>query len=162
MLFLKSAYVVLDRILPQSINVPFFIGLIVLLVVTAVGTAMLLSISKIWGNHRGNIWLNDNNQMTLSDQDFIERISPSRGRLSHDRFLHPKDLSTFLFQYEISQRHPKKQDSENNKNGNDEQFSDSVKRPTMKNKKVDKSKKMGSKNENEAKKLKFWFNSKLS
>ena len=100
--------------------------------------------------------------MTLSDQDFIERISPSRGRLSHDRFLHPKDLSTFLFQYEISQRHPKKQDSENNKNGNDEQFSDSVKRPTMKNKKVDNSKKMGSKNENEAKKVKFWFNSKLS
>ena len=116
---------------------------------TAVGTAMLLSISKIWGNHRGNIWLDDNagNQLTLSDQDFIERISPSRG-LSHDRFLHPKDLSTFLFQYEISRRHgghhQKKQPPKNNKNGNDD-----VK--FKKNKKVDNRKKTGSKTENDAK-----------
>ena len=123
--------------------------------VTAVGTAMLLSISKIWGNHRGNIWLNDNgnNQLTLSDQDFIERISPSRG-LNHDRFLHPKDLSTFLFQYEISRRHGGHHQKKNMKNGDEEITSDAINRPIKfkKNKKVDNAeKKTGSKNENDAK-----------
>ena len=52
-----------DESLPEEyvstlkLNIP--IGLVVLLVVTAVGTAMLLSISKIWGNHQENVWVSN-------------------------------------------------------------------------------------------------------
>ena len=73
----------------NSLKLNALIGLIVLLVVTAVGTAMLLSISKIWGNHHDNIWL-DNGSITLSDQDYIEGLSPSRSHSDTDKFIHPK------------------------------------------------------------------------
>ena len=43
----------------STLKLNVLIGLVVLLVVTAVGTAMLLSISKIWGNHQDNVWISD-------------------------------------------------------------------------------------------------------
>ena len=52
-----------DESLPEeyvsTLRLNILIGLVVLLVVTAVGTAMLLSISKIWGNHQENVWMSN-------------------------------------------------------------------------------------------------------
>ena len=52
-----------DESLPEeyvsTVRLNILIGLVVLLVVTAVGTAMLLSISKIWGNHQENVWMSN-------------------------------------------------------------------------------------------------------
>ena len=88
----------------NSLKLNALIGLIVLLVVTAVGTAMLLSISKIWGNHRENVWIDDSGSFTLSNHDYIERISPRIDLERSHHFIHSKDLSTFLFQYEMNNR----------------------------------------------------------
>ena len=88
----------------NSLKLNALIGLIVLLVVTAVGTAMLLSISKIWGNHRENVWIDNSGSFTLSNHDYIERISPRIDLERSHHFIHSKDLSTFLFQYEMNNR----------------------------------------------------------
>jgi hypothetical protein len=77
------------------------IGLVLLVVVTAVGTAMLLSILKIWGNHHDN---NRWSESALKD-DYLDRLIDHSGGHDSDRFLHPKDLSTYLFQYEMARRH---------------------------------------------------------
>ena len=80
----------------STLKLNVLVGLVVLLVVTAVGTAMLLSISKIWGNHQDNQWMHD---ADAGSHNYIEALA----RGDHDRFLHPKDLSSFLFQYEVTQ-----------------------------------------------------------
>ena len=81
----------------STVRLNVLIGIVVLLVVTAVGTAMLLSISKIWGNHQDNVWLEEHGATTAAaaaaDEKGHHQLQP--------RFLHPKDLSSFLFQYEI-------------------------------------------------------------
>ena len=60
---------------------------------------MLLSISKIWNNHQDNVWL-DSEQNYQHSQNYLDSLTRD-----HDRLLHPKDLSSFLFHYEVSRRH---------------------------------------------------------
>ena len=91
----------------SSLKLNVLIGLVVLLVVTCVGTAMLLSISKIWGNHQENVWIE--NQMADPD-NYLEVFSRER-----NQYLHPKDLSSFLFQYEVARRQEEKKQKKKGK-----------------------------------------------
>lgn len=86
----------------STLKLNVLIGLVVLLVVSAVGTAMLLSISKIWGNHQDNVWMDDSGSPVNMPQNYLDAMSRD-----HDRFLHPKDLSSFLFQYEVARKRKK-------------------------------------------------------
>ena len=80
----------------STLKLNVLIGIVVLLVVSAVGTAMLLSISKIWGNHRNNVWL-ENQAMVMKGLDRYRENGDD-----NERLLHPKDLSSILFQYEMA------------------------------------------------------------
>ncbi len=82
----------------STVKLSALIGLVLLLVVSAVGTAMLLSVVKIWGNHHDNDW--DNH---LAAAEYYESAFGVGGH--NDRLMHPKDLSTYLFKYEITRRH---------------------------------------------------------
>lgn len=84
----------------STLKLNVLIGIVVLLVVSAVGTAMLLSISKIWGNHRNNVWL-ENQAMVMKGLDRY-RESNRDADDNDQRLLHPKDLSSILYQYEMA------------------------------------------------------------
>lgn len=94
----------------STLKLNVLIGLVVLLVVSAVGTAMLLSISKIWGNHQDNVWMDDSGSPVSMPQNYLDAMSRD-----HDRFLHPKDLSSFLFQYEVARKRKKLEKFKNTK-----------------------------------------------
>ena len=88
----------------STLKLNVLIGIVVLLVISAVGTAMLLSISKIWGNHRENVWL-ENQALVMKGLDRYRDHSTDED----EKLLHPKDLSSILFQYEIARtRHHRK------------------------------------------------------
>ena len=91
----------------SSLKLNALIALIILLVVSAVGTAMLLSIAKIWGNHHDNIWLPEGEGSYPKLTSDLSDHMITYGGHDSNRLLHPKDLSTFLFQYERARRHQK-------------------------------------------------------
>ena len=87
----------------STLKLNVLIAIVVLLVVSAVGTAMLLSISKIWGNHRNNVWL-ENHSMVMKGLDrYRESNRDTDDDTDKQRLLHPKDLSSILYQYEMAQ-----------------------------------------------------------
>ena len=85
----------------STLKLNVLIAIVVLLVVSAVGTAMLLSISKIWGNHRNNVWL-ENHSMVMKGLDRYRESNRDTDDTDKQRLLHPKDLSSILYQYEMA------------------------------------------------------------
>ena len=67
----------------NTVRLSALIGVVLLLVVSAVGTAMLLSVMKIWGNHNDNEWDNK-----IAAAQYYETAFGVGGH--NDRLLHPK------------------------------------------------------------------------